>query len=54
MTEPARGTTTITQVGMVVRNIEAAVRAWSDILGLPIPQIIITDTVEIAHTEYQG
>ena len=54
MTEPALGTTTITQVGIIVRDIEAKARAWSEILGLPMPQIIITDPVDIAQTEYQG
>jgi len=38
----------------VVRDIEAKARAWSDILGLPMPQIHITDTVDTAQTEYQG
>lgn len=54
MTEPALGTTTITQVGIIVRDIEAKARAWAEILGLPMPKITITDTVDIAHTEYQG
>ena len=54
MTEPALGTSTMTQVGMVVRDIEVAARASSEILGLPMPLISITDTVESAHTEYQG
>ncbi len=54
MTEPALGTTTITQVGIIVRDIEAKARAWSEILGLPMPEIMITDTYERAQTEYQG
>ena len=54
MTEPALGTTTVTQVGIIVRDIEAKARAWSEILGLPMPPIIITDTVDIAQTAYQG
>jgi catechol 2,3-dioxygenase-like lactoylglutathione lyase family enzyme len=54
MTEPALGTTTITQVGIIVRDIEAKARAWSQILGLPMPEIRITDAVDIAQTEYQG
>jgi hypothetical protein len=32
----------------------AFARAWSQILGLPMPQIIITDTLDIAQTAYQG
>ena len=54
MTEPALGTTTVTQVGIIVHDIEAKARAWSAILGLPMPPIIITDTVDIAQTAYQG
>ncbi|MBX0327193.1 VOC family protein [Oscillochloris sp. ZM17-4] len=54
MTEPSLGTTTVTQVGIIVRDIEAKARAWSEILGLPMPQIIITDAAEVAKTEYQG
>ena len=54
MTEPMLGTTTVTQVGIIVRDIETKARAWSEILGLPMPQITITDGVDIARTEYQG
>ena len=54
MTHQALGTTTITQVGIIVRDIEAKAQAWADVLGLPVPDIIITDTVDLAHTEYQG
>lgn len=54
MTETALGTTTVMQVGLIVRDIEARARAWSQILGLPMPEILITDTYERAQTEYQG
>ena len=54
MTEPALGTTIIMQVGIIVRDIEKTARAWSEILGLPMPKITITDTVDTAQTEYQG
>ena len=54
MNEPALGTTTVTQVGIIVRDIEAKARAWSEVLGLPMPQIQVTDTVDIARTEYEG
>lgn len=53
MTQAALGTTTITQVGIIVQDIEAKARAWSEILGLPMPEIIITDSFELARTEYQ-
>jgi methylmalonyl-CoA/ethylmalonyl-CoA epimerase len=54
MADQALGTTVITQVGIIVRDIEARARAWSDILGLPMPDIQVTDTVDLAHTEYHG
>ena len=54
MTETALGTTMVTQVGIIVQDIEAKARAWSEILGLPLPEIIVTDTFELARTEYQG
>jgi hypothetical protein len=44
----------VTQIGLVVRNMEDAVQAWSAMLGVPAPEIIITDPVEVAQTEYQG
>jgi methylmalonyl-CoA/ethylmalonyl-CoA epimerase len=54
MPEGLLGATTITQVGLVVRDIEAAARAWSHVLGLPVPNIIVTDPVEHAQTLYHG
>jgi hypothetical protein len=38
----------------MVRDIETKAQAWADMLGLPVPEIIITDTADLAHTEYQG
>jgi len=54
MSDQALGTTTITQVGIIVQDIEARARAWSDLLGLPMPEIRMTDPVDIAQTEYEG
>ena len=54
MTNQALGTITITQVAVMVADIETKVKAWADVLGLPIPEIIITDTVDVAQTEYKG
>ena len=48
------GTTTVTQVAIVVRDIEAKARAWAHVLGLPMPAVIVTDPVELAQTEYRG
>ena len=54
MTIQTLGTTRITQVGVIVRDIEAKARAWADVLGLPMPEIMMTDTYERAQTEYKG
>jgi catechol 2,3-dioxygenase-like lactoylglutathione lyase family enzyme len=54
LTDDALGTTTIIQVGIVVRDIEATARAWADILAVPMPEIELTDAFDRAHTEYQG
>ncbi len=54
MAEQTLGTTTITQIGIVVQDIEAKARVWAEVLGLPVPEIMMTDTYEHAQTEYQG
>jgi methylmalonyl-CoA/ethylmalonyl-CoA epimerase len=54
MAQPALGSDTIVQVGIIVADIQARARDWSEILGLPMPQIMTTDTVDIARTEYGG
>jgi methylmalonyl-CoA/ethylmalonyl-CoA epimerase len=54
MNNQALGTTNITQVGIIVSDIKAKAKAWADVLGLPVPEIIITDTVDKARTEYKG
>ena len=54
MTEQTLGSTTITQVGIIVQDIEAKARAWAEVLGLPVPEIVITDAYERAQTEYHG
>ena len=46
--------TTVTQVAIIVRDIEAKSRAWAQVLGLPVPAVIVTDPVDLAQTEYRG
>ncbi len=53
MTQPL-GTDRIVQVGIVVADVEATARAWSQLLGLPMPEIRITDAYDFAQTEYDG
>jgi methylmalonyl-CoA/ethylmalonyl-CoA epimerase len=50
MTEETLGTITVTQVGIIVQDIEVKARAWAEVLGLPVPEIMITDTSERAQT----
>jgi catechol 2,3-dioxygenase-like lactoylglutathione lyase family enzyme len=54
MPESTLGTSSIKQVGIIVRDVEAAARAWAEVLGLPMPEIEITDPVEVTRTEYRG
>ena len=54
MTSSSLGDNKVMQIGLVVENIDDAVHAWSLLLGVEPPSIIITDTVDIAHTQYQG
>ena len=54
MTEQTLGSTTVTQIGIVVQDVEAKARAWAGVLGLPVPEIIVSDGYEQAQTEYNG
>lgn len=54
MTVQTLGTTAVTQVGIIVQDIEAKAQAWAEVLGLPVPEIMITDIYERAQTEYNG
>ena len=54
MTESPLAAQPLTQIGLIVADIEQAVQAWAGLLGVPQPRIITTDTVDLAHTEYQG
>ena len=54
MSDQSLGTTTIIQVGIIVRDIEARARAWADVLGLPMPEIQMTGALDVAQTEYKG
>ncbi|NPV83151.1 MAG: VOC family protein [Candidatus Aminicenantes bacterium] len=48
------GTDQVVQVGIVVKDIEKASRAYAEIFGLDVPQWFLTDTVDKAHTEFRG
>jgi len=44
----------VTQIGLIVGDIEATIQVWSAILGVSAPEILVTGLVEEAQTEYQG
>ena len=48
------GTTTVTQIGLVVRDIEQSITHYCDIFGFERPGVIITDEYEQAKTNYRG
>jgi hypothetical protein len=48
------GSEVIVQIGIVVKDIEKSAKEFSEIFNVPIPEIIITDEYEKAHTEYKG
>ena len=54
MTMDTLGSTIVVQVGIVVHDIESTSRNWADLFGMPVPEIIVTDTVDVARTEYVG
>ena len=54
MTSHRLGTTTVCQIGIIVRDIERSAERYSRVFGLPMPKIVITDTYDKAHTTYLG
>ncbi len=48
------GTTTVTQIGLVVADIDKSIDAYCAVLGLPRPNVIVTDEYTKAQTAYRG
>jgi hypothetical protein len=48
------GSNVITQIGIVVKDIEKSSEDYAKFFGVGKPSIHLTDTVEKAHTEYRG
>ncbi|MCJ7703850.1 MAG: VOC family protein [Anaerolineales bacterium] len=44
----------IGQIGVIVMDVEKTARIWADMLGIPLPEIIITETVEQTNAQYMG
>ncbi|HVP18720.1 MAG TPA: VOC family protein [Spirochaetia bacterium] len=47
-------TRAVTQIGVLVNDIEAAARAWADFLGVEIPPITTTDGYEKSQARFRG
>ena len=54
MEKNVMGTNVVTQIGILVNNIDEAAQAYADLLGVEKPEICITAAPEIASTKYLG
>ena len=54
MQEKGIGTKVICQVGLVVRDIERSAKAYADVFGVDVPNVIITDPEEKSHIRFRG
>lgn len=48
------GSNVVTQVGIVVADIDSARQSLAKVLGLPVPDVMVTGHQEEAHTVYRG
>ncbi len=48
------GTQVMTQVGIVVHDIEKTAQVYADFLGVPKPNIVVTDTIDKSQAKYKG
>lgn len=48
------GTNVVTQVGILVHDIEKTAQAYADFLGLEKPPIIVTDELDKSQARYKG
>ena len=48
------GTNIVTQIGMVVRDIEATTKAFAEFFGVPVPPIFTTPSFEQSQAQYNG
>jgi 4-hydroxyphenylpyruvate dioxygenase-like putative hemolysin len=54
MEKNVMGTNVVTQIGILVNNIDEAAQAYADLLGVEKPEIVITAEPDVAKTEYLG
>ena len=45
---------TVTQIAIVVRDINSKIHVWAEVLGLPVPEVITTATADQTNIEYKG
>lgn len=50
----ALGDKRITQIGIIVRDIEATSQAYAGLLGIEVPHWFLTDSEDVAQTRYLG
>jgi methylmalonyl-CoA/ethylmalonyl-CoA epimerase len=48
------GTNVVTQIGIVVRDIEKSSREFAELFGIPVPGWVLTDSVDKARTRFHG
>ncbi|MFD0672529.1 VOC family protein [Cohnella sp. GCM10027633] len=54
MNKGVLGNNVVTQIGLLVHDIEKTSRAYADFFGIDKPNWFWTDTVDVARTEYRG
>jgi methylmalonyl-CoA/ethylmalonyl-CoA epimerase len=54
MSNNVLGTKVITQIGLLVHDIDKTSQAYADFFGVDKPAWFWTDTVDVAQTEYRG
>ncbi len=54
MSKGVLGTNVVTQVGIIVKNIEHTSQAFADFFGVEKPPANLTDTLDKAQTKYNG
>ncbi len=54
MSQNNLGSTTVAQIAIVVYNIEEACQRWAKVLGMPVPNIIVTQPGNEVHMTYRG
>ena len=54
MADKGLSSTTITQVAIIVKDIEDSAKRYAALLGVDVPKIGLTDAAETSHIKYKG